>query len=172
MLSENYYIIKTDVAKYFNSIDKKILLEILERKIKDPKLIWLIKVGKNYTFLGWNRDEKSHEGEYNEGEKVSLSQNTTMYAVIRNDDAVKVTYNYYDGETRKKVEKSCNKYNGEQTCETESGIANITTNGGILVGWSGNPDTIKIETKQQNSQKLKIFNEKVCENDYFCIPWT
>ena len=40
---ENYYIIKTDVAKYFNSIDKKILLEILERKIKDPKLIWLIK---------------------------------------------------------------------------------------------------------------------------------
>ena len=43
MLSENYYIIKTDVAKYFNSIDKKILLEILERKIKDPKLIWLIK---------------------------------------------------------------------------------------------------------------------------------
>ena len=40
---ENYYIIKTDVAKYFNSIDKKILLEILERKIKDSKLIWLIK---------------------------------------------------------------------------------------------------------------------------------
>ena len=80
-----------------------------------------------------------------------------MYAVIRNDDAVKITYNYYDGETRKKVEKSCNKYNGEQTCETESGITNVTTNGGILVGWSGSPDTIKIETKQQNSQNKAYY---------------
>ena len=39
----DYYIIKTDVAKYFNSIDKKILLGILQRKIKDKKLLWLIK---------------------------------------------------------------------------------------------------------------------------------
>ena len=39
---ENYYIIKTDVSKYFNSIDKKILIEILQRKIKDKKLMWLI----------------------------------------------------------------------------------------------------------------------------------
>ena len=39
----DYYIIKTDVAHYFDSIDKSILLKILQRKIKDPKLIWLIK---------------------------------------------------------------------------------------------------------------------------------
>lgn len=38
-----YYVLKTDVAHYFNSIDKGILLEILQRKIKDEKLIWLIK---------------------------------------------------------------------------------------------------------------------------------
>ena len=38
-----YYVLKTDVSKYFDSIDKKNLLSILERKIKDPKLIWLIK---------------------------------------------------------------------------------------------------------------------------------
>ena len=38
----DYYILKTDVAKYFNSIDKGILLEILKRKIKDKKLLWLI----------------------------------------------------------------------------------------------------------------------------------
>lgn len=38
----NYYILKTDVAQYFNSIDKKILVNILQRKIKDKKLIWLI----------------------------------------------------------------------------------------------------------------------------------
>lgn len=32
-----------DVRKYFYSIDKRVLLKILERKIKDPKLMWLIK---------------------------------------------------------------------------------------------------------------------------------
>lgn len=38
-----YYILKMDVAKYFFSIDKNVLIEILERKIKDPKLMWLTK---------------------------------------------------------------------------------------------------------------------------------
>ena len=39
----NYYIIKMDVAKYFQNIDKKILFSILQRKIKDEKLLWLTK---------------------------------------------------------------------------------------------------------------------------------
>lgn len=39
---ENYYILKMDVAKYFDSIDKAILLNILKRKIKDEKLMDLI----------------------------------------------------------------------------------------------------------------------------------
>lgn len=38
-----YYILKTDISKYFASINKSILLKILQRKIKDPKLVWLIK---------------------------------------------------------------------------------------------------------------------------------
>lgn len=37
----NYYILKMDVTKYFQNIDKKILWEILKRKIKDKKLLWL-----------------------------------------------------------------------------------------------------------------------------------
>ena len=38
-----YYILKMDVAKYFDNIDKGILVEIINRKIKDNKLMWLIK---------------------------------------------------------------------------------------------------------------------------------
>ncbi len=38
-----YYILKMDVAKYFDSIDKNILFEILQRKIKDEKLLWLVR---------------------------------------------------------------------------------------------------------------------------------
>ena len=40
---DNYYILKMDISKYFDSIDKNILLNILQRKIKDPKVMWLIK---------------------------------------------------------------------------------------------------------------------------------
>lgn len=37
-----YYILKMDVAKYFDNIDKEILLKIIKRKIQDPQLLWLI----------------------------------------------------------------------------------------------------------------------------------
>lgn len=37
----DYYIIKMDVTKYFQNIDKRILWKIIKRKIKDKKLLWL-----------------------------------------------------------------------------------------------------------------------------------
>ena len=37
----NYYIIKMDIKKYFQNINKEILYDILNRKIKDSKLLWL-----------------------------------------------------------------------------------------------------------------------------------
>ena len=37
-----YYILKMDVRKYFDNINKEILLKILKRKIKDKDIIWLL----------------------------------------------------------------------------------------------------------------------------------
>ena len=37
-----YYILKMDIAKYFDNINKNILLKILKRKIQDKDLLWLI----------------------------------------------------------------------------------------------------------------------------------
>lgn len=37
-----YYILKMDIAKYFQSIDKDILFEIIKKKIKDRDILWLI----------------------------------------------------------------------------------------------------------------------------------
>lgn len=37
-----YYILKMDISKYFQSIDKEILLQILKRKIKDKDILWII----------------------------------------------------------------------------------------------------------------------------------
>lgn len=39
----HYYILKMDVKKYFQNIDRDILLGILKRKIKDKKIMWLTK---------------------------------------------------------------------------------------------------------------------------------
>ena len=40
---KEYYILKMDVSKYFDSINKEILKNILKKKIKDEDLMWLIK---------------------------------------------------------------------------------------------------------------------------------
>ena len=40
---QEYYILKMDIKKYFENIDKNILYKILERKIKDKKVQWLTK---------------------------------------------------------------------------------------------------------------------------------
>ncbi len=39
---ENYYILKMDISKYFDNINKNILLKIIQRKIKDQEIMWLI----------------------------------------------------------------------------------------------------------------------------------
>ncbi len=39
---DNYYILKMDIRKYFDHIDKDILFQILKRKITDKKLLWLL----------------------------------------------------------------------------------------------------------------------------------
>ena len=40
---KEYYILKMDVRKYFQNIDKDILYRILNKKIQDNKLLWLLK---------------------------------------------------------------------------------------------------------------------------------
>ena len=40
---KEYYILKMDVRKYFQSINKNILYQLLKRKIQDRKLLWLLK---------------------------------------------------------------------------------------------------------------------------------
>ncbi len=38
------YVLKCDIAKYFPSIDHEILVSLLERKIKDPQVLWLMRL--------------------------------------------------------------------------------------------------------------------------------
>ena len=55
----NYYVIKMDVAKYFQNIDKNILFEIIKRKIKDKKCNYCIKDISN-GIPGWRKDGRQY----------------------------------------------------------------------------------------------------------------
>ena len=37
------YVLKADIKHYFASVDHKIMMQIIERKIKDKKILWLVK---------------------------------------------------------------------------------------------------------------------------------
>ena len=44
------YVLKSDIKKYFGTVNHKVLLQILKRKIKDKNTIWLIKqIFKNFN---------------------------------------------------------------------------------------------------------------------------
>lgn len=44
------YALKCDISKFFNSVDQEILLSIIQRKIKDKNVIWLMKrIIKSYN---------------------------------------------------------------------------------------------------------------------------
>jgi len=49
---ENDYFMKCDITKYFYSIDQHALLEIIRRRIKDEKLLWLLE-----KIIGSHREE-------------------------------------------------------------------------------------------------------------------
>lgn len=40
----NIYALKADVKKFFASVDKKILFDLIRKKVNDPKALWLIKL--------------------------------------------------------------------------------------------------------------------------------
>lgn len=57
-VSRNYtgscWALKCDVRKFFDSVDHKILMKIIEKRVKDPDLIWLVKeiIGSYKTNVG------------------------------------------------------------------------------------------------------------------------
>ena len=53
----HYYILKMDIKKYFDNIDKDILFKILKRKISDKKLLWLL---QEIIYSNCTKEEKDN----------------------------------------------------------------------------------------------------------------
>lgn len=86
-----YYIIKMDVRKYFQNIDKNILYNILRRKIKDEKLLWLIK-----QIIFSNKEDKGIAiGNYTSQLFANIYLNE-VDQYIKHDLKVKYYYRYMD----------------------------------------------------------------------------
>lgn len=48
--TKDIFILKADIKHYFDEVDHKILLQIIKRKVKDEKVLWLIqKILSNYS---------------------------------------------------------------------------------------------------------------------------
>lgn len=90
-----YYIIKTDVSKFFNSIDKDILITILKKRIKDKKLMWLIKE----VLYKQPRKKGIEIGNYTSQTFANIYLNEFDY-FVKQELHLKYYYRYMDGATR------------------------------------------------------------------------
>ena len=63
-ICESYYILKMDVRKFFDNIDKDILFNILKRKIQDKKLLWLL---REIIYSNCTKEEKENIQEKKKG---------------------------------------------------------------------------------------------------------
>ena len=88
---KSYYILKTDVAKYFDNIDKRILMEMTKRKILDKDVLWLIE-----TILYAQKREKGLEiGNYTSQLFANLYLNE-VDQYIKKELKVKYYFRYMD----------------------------------------------------------------------------
>lgn len=92
---DQYYILKMDVAKYFQNIDKDILMNILKRKIKDKDLLWLTEE------IVYSSDGKKSLpiGNYTSQTFANIYLNEADQ-YIKHKLKIKYYYRYMDGATR------------------------------------------------------------------------
>lgn len=147
-----------DTSAYSLSSEKQVKYTMYNKDTKiELTLPYVININNKYSFIGWSSNKDAETKEYNEGEKIALGENTNIYGIVRNDQEIKVTYNYYENGERKQIIKYCNRYNAHQTCETSSGIENIVEDGGTLIGWSESSETVSIKEKQENSENRNYY---------------
>ena len=95
--TRNCYVLKVDIKHYFQEIDHEILLNMIRRKIKDAKVVWLIKqILENYDVCVVNYDGKGMPlGNYTSQFLANVYLNGFDY-FIKNKLKVKYYIRYVD----------------------------------------------------------------------------
>lgn len=166
-----YYVLKMDVAKYFQNVNREILLEILERKIKDPKLLDLI-----YKIVYSEEGEKGLPiGNYTSQTFANIYLNE-VDQYIKHKLKCKYYFRYMDDsvilvktkdEARKMLEKIREflDNNLKLTLNSKTQIAK-SKQGVNFCGYKVNEDRLKIRDRGKRSLKLKLRSlEKKIKNE-------
>jgi len=157
-LKYNYWYFKTDIKKYFNSIDHEILFQLLQRKIKDKKLLGLIKkIIKNGGEDGkglpiGNLTSQFFANVYlNYFDHYLKDKLQVKYYVRYMDDFAILNGNKeYLKKLRLKIEEFLQK-NLKLKLKTKATFINTQTNGLPFLGTRIFPNTIRI--KKENLQR-------------------
>lgn len=156
-----YYILKMDIAKYFDNIDKEILYKILTRKIKDKKLLWLIR-----EILYAQKREKGLEiGNYTSQMFANIYLNE-LDQYIKHKLKVKYYFRYLDDEicllqTKKQAKQVLEKVENFLEKELELKLNKKTQifknkQGVNFCGYKINEYRLKIRDKGKRRLKKKV----------------
>lgn len=156
-----YYILKMDVSKFFQNIDRKILINILQRKIKDEKLLNLI-----YKIIYSSEGEKGLPiGNYTSQTFANIYLNE-VDQFIKHNLKCKYYFRYMDDsvilcKTKKEAQDALKKIkdflslNLELVLNSKTQI--IKSKQGInFCGYKVNENRLKIRDRGKRNLKLKL----------------
>ena len=167
-----YYILKMDVAKYFDNINKEILFNIIKRKIKDKYLLWLI-----HEILYAQKREKGLEiGNYTSQMFANIYLNE-IDQYIKHKLKVKWYFRYLDDsvilvKTKQQAKEILEKINNflKQNLQLElNKKTQIFKNkqGVNFCGYKINEYRLKIRDKGKRKlkKKVKVLKEKIKQGE-------
>lgn len=172
---DEYYILKMDVAKYFQSIDKGILFEIIKRKIKDKKILWLV----NKIIYSSDGPKGIAIGNYTSQIFANIYLNE-IDQYIKHNLKVKYYYRYMDDsiimvktkeEAKIILEKIIIFLKENLQLELNKKTQIFKNKQGVnFCGYKINEHRIKIRDKGKKrlKKKIKILKEKVKDNQITC----
>ncbi len=156
-----YYILKMDIKKYFYSIDKNILFNILKKRIKDKKVMWLI--GK--ILSAQNRKKGLEIGNYtsqtfaniylNEVDQYATKKLKLKYYYRFMDDTVILLKNKEDAKMVLNKIKEFLEKNLELELNNKTDIFK-SKQGVNFCGYKINEYRIKVRNKGKNRFKKKV----------------
>ena len=156
-----YYILKMDVAKYFPSIDRKTLMNIIKRKIKDKDVIWLLeeiiyhKKEEKGLPIGNLTSQILANVYYNEADQYIKNTLKVRYYYRYMDDSIILMQNKTE---LKQVKEKIEKYINEKLKLKFNSKTNIFKNkqGVNFCGYKINEYRMKIRTKGKKKLKKKV----------------
>lgn len=99
-----------------------------------------------YQVIGWSKDKNAHSADYKVGEKVTIYDNVTYYAITYK--TLTATFNSNRAVISKDKE-TCNIYNSEQTCNIQT--PSISRNNYSVIGWGTSSDASKAVAKSNTT---------------------